>query len=816
MSNTHRSHLKPLALAITLAAGTYSTFSSAQDAAPKKQLEEVLVTAQKRIESIQDVPLSVTAVSGNKISDSGVENIEDLTVMLPNIHFTETGISTQVRVRGVGSDNSQGFEQSVGMYIDGIYYGRAQLFRTPMMDMQRAELLRGPQATLFGKNSIAGALNLTTARPTDELEGKVSVSHEFEFNQIERNAMLSGPITDDIRARIAVRTYEEDGYMVNTFTGKDEPASDETSVRLSVDWTPTDELSLFLKAQHDDFETNGRAIEITQDIPLVEGGRTYGETLGLISQLDEDGFEAVQDYKRQTDLAEFSNNEVNNYTFIAEYDWDDYTITAVTGWLDYNYTEKCDCDFIAAEILDLDLDETYEQFSQEVRISSPLGEKIEWLAGAFYQSYDQTFGDFLGMGADNLLVGLRSDLAIIGDTAIDRDFSQTSKASAIFGRATYHINDRWHLTLGGRFSSETKEAHKEINITNIEGTEVINNPVLSATYLGAFLLETEQLTLVPNPNAAPQDWTPYYNAGHNIDGERKDSIFSPLINIQYDINSDVMTYMSYTGGSKAGGFDPRSNSVGAFASATPLTENNPSLFFEFEEESAKAIEWGIKSTIADGQGELNLAVYRTTYDNLQSSQYDGGVGFNVGNIKDTLVQGIEVDGRWLLTDGLTLSYGASFLDFEYKDFKNGNCYAGQVPDGIDLDGDNVVDTCDYTGKRGVYTPELTFNTSLDALFAINSSLDFAGFIDWQHVSGHQVHANLDPMGEIDAYNILTARAGVEAENWSVALLAKNLLDESVVTYSDNAPLSDSTFGTNTYYSFVRRPRTVAIEATFKF
>ncbi|WP_085978717.1 TonB-dependent receptor plug domain-containing protein [Saccharophagus degradans] len=135
MSNTQRLPLKPLAMAITLAAGTYATTSFAQ--APSeggtKRLEEVLVTAQKRIESIQDVPLSVTAVSGDKLNDSGIENIEDLTVMLPNIHFTETGISTQVRVRGVGSDNSQGFEQSVGMYVDGIYYGRAQLFRSPII-----------------------------------------------------------------------------------------------------------------------------------------------------------------------------------------------------------------------------------------------------------------------------------------------------------------------------------------------------------------------------------------------------------------------------------------------------------------------------------------------------------------------------------------------------------------------------------------------------------------------------------------------------------------------------------------------------------
>ena len=813
MSNTQRLPLKPLAMAITLAAGTYATTSFAQEAPSEggtKRLEEVLVTAQKRIESIQDVPLSVTAVSGDKLNDSGIENIEDLTVMLPNIHFTETGISTQVRVRGVGSDNSQGFEQSVGMYVDGIYYGRAQLFRSPMMDMQRAELLRGPQSTLFGKNSIAGALNLTTARPTEELEGRLSISHGFEFNQQEINGVISGPITDEVRGRIAVRTYEDDGYMTNNFTGEDQPSSDEASVRVSLEWSATDNLNLFMKAQHDSFDVKGRAIEMTLDVPLTPGAPTYSDSLQNANQ---QGFDANLDFRRDANPGEFSNNEVNNFTLIADYDWNDYTITAVTGLLSYDYAEKCDCDFVAAKILDLDLEETYDQFSQEIRIASPLGEKVEWLAGAFYQSYDQTFGDYLSMAPDNLLVNLRPILNTIGNTAIDRDFSQTSTASSLFGRATINLSDNWHLTVGGRISTETKEAHKEINIRDLETNEIQADPLIAYIYSNVFLLETDQLTYGLNGDG---DFVPLYNTGHNVDGKRKDTTFSPLINLQYDINADMMTYVSFTQGSKAGGFDPRSNSVGSFASTTPLEEPNSSLFFEFEEESAKAFEWGLKSTIADGQGELNLALYRTEYDDLQSSQFDGGVGFNVGNVKDTLVQGIEVDGRWLLVEGLTLSYGASFLDFEYKDFKNGNCFASQEKDGIDLDGDGDKDTCDYTGKRGVYTPELTFNTSLDAFFSINSKLSFVGAIDWQHISSHQVHVNLDPMGEIDAYNVVTARAGVEADNWSVALLAKNLLDEKIVSYSANAPLSDTSFGTNTYYSFVRRPQTVSLEATIKF
>ena len=231
---------------IALAFAVVSMQAAGQEEGPPT-LEEILVTAQKRVESLQEVPISVSAVTGDKLNNSGVENLEDLTALMPNIHFNQSGFSTQVRVRGIGSDNSQGFEQSVGMYIDDIYYGRAQLFRTPMMDMERAELLRGPQSTLFGKNTVAGALNLSTARPTSDFTGRLSASYSEEFGEQEVNGMLSGPVTEELRARLAVRDYHNDGYMYNTTLRRQEPVTDESAARLSLEYLPTDQLSFFLK-----------------------------------------------------------------------------------------------------------------------------------------------------------------------------------------------------------------------------------------------------------------------------------------------------------------------------------------------------------------------------------------------------------------------------------------------------------------------------------------------------------------------------------------------------------------------------------------
>lgn len=766
-----------LAAAISLVLGSYSYAQSNTSSSPK--LEEIIVTAQKRVENLQEVPLSVSAVSGDKIEKAGIENLEDLTAYLPNIHFTETGISTQVRVRGIGTDNSQGFEQSVGMYVDGIYFGRAQLFRAPMMDMSRAELLRGPQTTLFGKNSIAGALNLTTARPTNELEGRVSFSHEIEQNQDELNGVISGPLSETVNARLAVRAYTEDGYMDNSYLDIRESGTDEESVRLSLDWQATDKLSVFFKAQHDKFDVDGRTVEITQDISLTDNDNNYN--FYLVNVVAEPSLDSDTPFVRQRDGEEFSHNEINNFVINADYELGENTLTSVTGWIDFNYQDVCDCDYTASEILDLHLNEDYGQFSQEFRLSSPTDQEIEWMTGVFYQQWDQTFDDQLNVSPTNILTGLVS--SSLSDTAVRRDFEQSSETFSAFARGTWHINEQWHITLGARITQETKEATKTINIIQPSTGETIDTLAALIYASDTFKVASEQST------------------GHNLKGDRKETPFTPFINVEFDLNDDVMLYGSLTSGTKAGGFDPRSNSVD---------------FFEFKEESATAAEIGAKTTVGDGRGEINVSMFRTDYEDLQISQFDGAVGFNPSNAHKTRIQGIEVDGRWALTDNLTTAYGIAFLDFEYLDFKNGNCYAGQVKDGIDLDNDDILDTCDYTGQRGVYTPELTTNLSFNYHRDITTDIAFTSMLDTQYVADQQVHVNLDPSGAIDSYYMVNLRLALDADNWSFALLGKNLLDEYVASYSANAPLSENSFGTNTHYSFIRRPRSVAMEVSYKF
>ena len=186
-------------------------------------LEEIVVTAAYREQGLQDVPVSISMVSGETITESALQKAEDIQFLIPNFTLTETGIGTNAFIRGIGSGINQAFEQSVGTYIDGVYFGRAQQWRAPFLDLERVEVLRGPQSILFGKNSVAGAMNITTAKPTDEFEGSIFASQETEYNESIIEGVLSGGITDSFRGRLAVRTREGDGHMRNATVNNDEP-----------------------------------------------------------------------------------------------------------------------------------------------------------------------------------------------------------------------------------------------------------------------------------------------------------------------------------------------------------------------------------------------------------------------------------------------------------------------------------------------------------------------------------------------------------------------------------------------------------------
>ncbi|QFU77461.1 TonB-dependent receptor [Halioglobus maricola] len=775
MSNINRRFTPVrLAAAITLASAVAAPTAFAQ-------LEEVIVTAQKRVESLQDVPLSITAVAGDKMEEAGVFKIEDLQTFTPNLSMTETGISTQIYIRGVGTGNNQGFEQSVGQYVDGVHYGRQQLLRAPFLDLERVEVLRGPQGILFGKNSIAGALNIVTAKPTDELEGRVTGKYSPDGEITEFTGILSGPLTDNLFGRISARKYDEDGWMENTTLGNDEPERDEWALRGQLLWAATDNLEITFKAERDEFDVNGRQIEIVQDDPgLADAplpGFNFSQILGLLGYPG--GIEeAKQNNKRQRDESEISENEIENYTLTIDYAMGDYELTSITGFVGYDILNGCDCDFVAAPIIDTLEAEEYDQFSQEIRIVSPGGETVDWLAGVFYQESELNYDGDLTVPTDAILGSpaiAGGALAPLTGTGAKRFYNQDSEAWSVFAQATWNINDTMRLVLGGRYTDETRDADREVFITDLDGN-FLENSAAPFLWFAVFGVENQQIP------------------GHQLDGSRDESDFTPAVNFQMDVTENVMMYVSYTEGFKSGGFDARSNSTASW---------------EFEGEENETYELGAKSTLLDGTLEFNAALYYTEYTDLQIAQFDGTLGFNVGNAPETELWGVEIDGRWAITDNLTAAYGAAYLDHEYTDYPNGNCYNRETPN-------PETGLCDYTGRTGQYAPEWSGFFSLSHVYPLGAELELHSAFDLSYTGEQNVHVNLDPQWEVDDLTQMNFRMGLYADSWDVAVLVQNLSDEQQFTYVGNTPLSGSTFGTNTFYSFMSRPRTTYLQATWHF
>ena len=754
-------------------------------------LEVIEVTAQKRSENAQETPISMNVLTADDIQEKSIEKIDDLQYSIPNLHMTETGISTQLFIRGIGTGNNQGFEQSVGQYIDGVHYGRQQLLRMPFLDLERIEVLKGPQSIMFGKNSVAGALNLASAKPTQDTEIKLGIQYQPTIGAIEYTGVVSGGLTDTFSARLAIRDYSEDGYIENTFKNRDETIRDETALRLSLLWEPSDAINILLKVEHDEFDGEGRQIEVIRDDPALAGypipGATFSQILGLLGHpgaISDDDF----NFKRQADAEESNTNTLDNATLTANFALGNYTLTSVSGFVAYDFVETCDCDYTAAPIFSVFIDESYQQFSQEIRLVSPIGGAFDWLGGLYYQTSELGFDDNIKI-PDNSILGLISAgaLAPLTGQGAGRNYQLDTDIWSAFFQGRYHITDALTLTLGARFTHEEKTASRVINITDLSTGDITQDPMSPVLFDNVFGIQSEQSPLSPQ--------------GHNLNGKRDEDSFTPLVNISYKIDEDIMAYASATTGFKAGGFDARANNVNSW---------------EFEEEDATAYEVGIKSLLLDDTLEVNLAFYRTEYDNLQVSQFDGVLGFNVGNAKETIVQGLEIDGRWIIRDGLSMQYGIAYLDHKFADFTNGNCYNRQVPDGdIGADGNQL---CDYTGKSGQFTPKLTATIGFDYFTEIN----FLGFeyfrttLGLYHSAKQNVDVNLNPLYEIDSYNKVDMRIALEAEQWNIALFGKNMTNADVLTYVGNNPLSGSTFGTDTFYGFVDRPAIYGIQIDYNF
>lgn len=732
-------------------------------------LAEIVVTAQKRAEGLSDVPISISAVTGETIEAYGQTNLESVSSSIPNLKITQTAIANRIAIRGIASGDNKGFEQSVAMFVDGVYYGRDQLSRMPLVDLERIEVLRGPQPTLFGKNAIAGAVNVVSRRPSDEFEGSVSASYEFEHKEKRITGVLSGPVSDNIGARVVGYYRDMDGYFFNTRQNRNEPNVREAFVRGIVDFKGDGPFSADVKVEYADFKTKGQPREAFGPVgiySLVFAGPLFVET-------NEDYVRADGGYQ--------SRNKVFNAVLNANLELGDHNLTSVTGYLDYNVKETIDVDFVNPVLLDgTRQSEDYRQFSQELRIASPGDQPFNYIAGVYYQNTKLGVTDHVQFNPFFFATPFRA----LGDTSNDRVYSQKSDLISVFAQGEISLTDSLRVTLGARFNHESKTGSRALAVNrgplSLAAMPAISGPAVIGTFR-ALNIEA-----------------------HNISGKLNESSFNPMANIQYDITDDLLFYASFARGSKAGGFDIRGNSL-----PTSTTVATPGAFL-FGDEQADNFEAGLKYKARNLA--INISAYRTKYRDLQTNVFDGVLSFNVRNASGATTQGVEADMRWAVDDHFTLSGAIAYLDFEFTNFPLGQCFFRQVP--------NNGTFCSYSGQRNALTPKWSGNLNGDFSHEIGGNMKLGINLNADFSSSYIAAANLDPRTRQGGYVKMGARLslGHVDKNWTIALVGRNLTNERIMQTAGALPLATTFTGGNgiAYNAIYDRPRNIALQFDVKF
>ncbi len=811
--------------------------------AQSQALEEIVVTATKRAESLQDVPISMIAMGGETIRELGITKAEDFTANMPAITVAQNPIGNFVFIRGLGTAGAnQGIEQSVSIFHDGIYMGRHQLSRAPFMDLERVEVLRGPQSILFGKNTIGGAVHVISAKPTDEFEGIITGLYGWEDSETEINLALSGPLTDRLRGRLAIRSYQMDGFLDNVMTGQEGPERDDMTIRGQLAFDITDNADVTLRLERSEFEQVQQTTQLRTTNPLGAGAQnTSGLNAALIAvatggdgserydderAVDNDGgvllgqvlpqFAGVPGFP---DKPEGSDNEMDLASLTFNVGIGEHTLTAITGYASYEYRDICDCDFAAIPLIQVDATEDYDQFSQEIRLASPGGESIDYIVGAYYHQTDLLYRSIEGFGTQ-LLAPAGLPAALFPNVSRDYNFDQEQRQWAIFGSATFTLTDTLRTTIGLRYSEENKEVTRNLDKLFTGGWDYSPLAGLPAGTLAFGNTAADYDAFIANPALAQAAGVveAAIFAGalgtyeHTLAAERDEEFVSWSANLEYDATDNIMVFASVSTGVKGGGFDARFLKNPAI----PAIGNDK---FEYEEEEAMSFELGMKATLLDGAMTFNATVFQTDIDDYQVSIFDGATAFFVDNVADIRARGLEMDMRWRATDNLIVNFAGSFLDNEYTDFPLAPCWAAQT------NGDTLVPGCitdpvtgvsgrDASGDPNSFSPEIAFNLNLDYSLPIGDSLEFRTVLNFNYSDEYFVAADLDPAIALqESFFKTDARISIGDINgdWEVSLLGKNLSDEFSGGNSNDQPLVPGNG-----FASTDRLRYFAVQGTYRF
>ncbi|GAB5413569.1 MAG: TonB-dependent receptor [Congregibacter sp.] len=762
-------------------------------------LEEVVVTAQKRAESLQEVPVSVAVVSGEQIKNTRMNDMMDLAASLPNVTITDGVNNQNVFIRGIGSGIDRGLEQSVGMFIDGIYMGRSRQYRAPFLDLEKVAVLRGPQAVLFGKNTVAGAVQVDTAKAElgESVSGSVFSEYVADFGDTRFIGVLNAPLSDSFALRIAASTTRRDGYFYDTFKDQDELEVDENVFRLSATWEASDRLTLRAKIDYAESETIG---SLPSEISLLDPNpepfadptkalnapvASFLVATALATDPELDDSINYRKSTSNTNAVRQENERQEDELFGAmlhfEYELGDKTLTAITGYSEYQSDEWQDTDLLPYDLLGQNNQEDFEQWSQELRLTSPGGETVDYIVGAYWQKnslelpYDTSFemrtlSPFLAQVPP--LAGFAPLMTWVNR---ETNYQLDSETWSVFGEATWNVSDSLAISLGGRYSSEQKDVQSASFFADLD-----DQPVSTPEELATVGLLGALGVVATSPGQ----------------GNRDEKRFSPALKITWNLDEELMFYSSAQRGYKSGGFN----------SAPDVGINGSE--FEYEDEVVTGYELGFKSTLLNGAATLNVALFYSEFDDLQVTSFVGTT-FILSNAGASISQGIEMDGRWAVTESLTLNASLAFLDAEFDEYERGPCTNAQLT--AALDADNCAQ--DLSGRTTAFAPDISAFISANYATRISDNLELSLNLAVNYSDEFFHDGALDPATLQDSFTKVDARIALASYDgkWEVALTGNNLTDETTVSGGFGVPLVPGSF-----FALVDAPRVIALQASYNF
>ncbi len=764
--------IKPLASAIILA------IAGADVIADEFTLEEIVVTATKRSQNLQDVPVAVNAFSAETIQDAGINDATDLANLTPSLDITvaRDPFTSRLAIRGIGTaQNDPALEPSVGMFADGVFLGRSGLGMSDLTDIERIEVLQGPQGTLYGKNTNAGAISVITKRPNlEEFEGYAQFS-VGNYGMQKATLAASGPLSDTVAYRVSGSTHQRDGFYDNTGTS-DPGDADDWNIQGKLLWEPSDNLSVLLSVSHVDRDTNSGGFDTTHSETVKAELANQG-----LPQIGDDPY----DYDIGHDTENTFEMESDTVSLHVEYDMDWGTLTSITAWNDYDYLTRSDADGSLLDII-ASMGEPYagDSVSQEFRLDSTVGDSIEYQVGLFYHESTNQRGDggiitMLGddfveiagaelLGANQVIgplpvIGLLEPMAraaAAGDYIAGKNVWD-SETLAVFGQMTWHATEDLHLTAGLRWTDEEKEADLF--------TEIVS------TSLGTAGIPAPVLALIP---ANLQDFMndPFINRlSTEIDDtfKRRSINTDWLLKAAYDLDENSMVYASVSTGTKSGNF----NGV-----------SGPADTREFDDEHTKSYELGFKSTMLDSRLRLNAAAFFSEINDFQFQFALEDGGSSVNNEGAVEVSGLDISVQALPLPNLTLEAGLLYMD-KYE-----------VTEGPNKD------------KELAFTADWSGNLAATLVFPLDEGTVYLRG-DYTFMDDHWT-TNSDSRTKAvdwDKRTVFNARVGWRNENWNLSLWGKNLTDDEYASMTNNL----QTFSGNQSY-VLAAPRTYGVDVRYDF